>query len=223
MTQIDKATSGKARIPLLGYLNRSVLLTYAGVVSAVLGIWLAQTARIEGALICLVISGLCDLFDGPVARRFARDAVARRFGQEIDSLADMVSFIALPVVVAFGLGVRSIWWVPVLAGYALAGLIRLGYFSAVTLADATDAPDGARTLYYRGVPVTYAALVLPVAALATIAVPATAGPWLVGATLALLGLLFVLDVPVRKPRGASYAVFAAVAVALVTALSFAEL
>jgi CDP-diacylglycerol---serine O-phosphatidyltransferase len=214
--------SGNARVPLLGFFNRSVVLTYAGVVVAVLGMWLAHTARLEGALICLVIAGLADLFDGPLARRVSRDADARRFGQEIDSLADMVSFVALPVVVALGLGVRSLWWVPVLAFYALAGLIRLGYFNTITRADAADGRDGGPIRHYRGVPVTYVALVLPVAALATTALPATAGPWLVGAVIAVMGVLFVLDVPVRKPSGASYAIFAAVAVAIVTALSFAE-
>lgn len=215
--------SGKARVPLLGFLNRAVLLTYAGVAIAVLGMWLAHTARLEGALICLVIAGLCDLFDGPVARRFARDAVARRFGQEIDSLADMVSFVALPIVIAFGFGAQSIWWVPVFGGYALAGLIRLGYFNAVTLADVTDGGNDAPIRHYRGVPVTYAALVLPLAALATTAVPATAAPKLFGGVLALLGLLFLLNVPVRKPGGAGYAVFGALAIGIVTALSFTDL
>lgn len=212
---------GPSRLRFVGFANRSVILTYTGVAVAVLGTWLALTARLEAAAICLVVAGLCDLFDGPVARRVARGADARRFGQEIDSLADMVSFVALPIVIAFGLGVRSLGWVPVLAGYALAGLIRLAYFNAVT--GAANGSGGTPIRHYRGVPVTYAALVLPVAVLATAALPAAAGPWLVGGVLASLGLLFVLDVPVPKPRGTSYAVFGAVAVALVTALSFVEL
>lgn len=213
----------RRRNPFLGILNWSVAITYAGVASAVLGMWLAVTARVEGALIALVIAGLCDLFDGPVARRVARDDDARRFGAEIDSLADMVSFIALPIVVSFGMGLHSIWWVPLFAAYALAGVIRLGYFNAVTRTDPTDPRDGAAVRYYRGVPVTYAALVLPVAALATLAVPTGGRPWLFGAVLAVMGLLFVLDVPVRKPSGAAYAMFGAIAIALVVALSFATL
>jgi CDP-diacylglycerol--serine O-phosphatidyltransferase len=213
----------KARTPFLGFFNGSVVLTYVGVAIAVLGMWLAYTVRLEGALICLVIAGLCDLFDGPVARRIVRDVNARRFGQEIDSLADMVSFIALPVVLAFGLGVRSLGWVPILAGYALTGLVRLGYFHAVTLTDATNDHDDAPIHHYRGVPVTYVAVVLPAAALATLALPTAAGPWLVGVVLALLGVFFVLDVSVPKPRGATYAVFGLVAVTLVTALSFVDL
>lgn len=211
------------RIRFLGILNRSVVLTYTGVAVAVLGMWLAQTARIEGALICLVIAGICDLFDGPIARRVPRGDDARRFGQEIDSLADMVSFVALPVVVAHGLGVRSIWSVPVLVGYALAGLVRLAYFNAVTRGGPTDGPDGARVRHYRGVPVTYAALVLPLTALVTAVLPAAVGAVLVGVVIALLGVLFVLDVPVRKPGGVSLAVFAGVAVAIVVALSFVDL
>lgn len=220
------ATRGSARIGFLGIMNRSVVLTYTGVGVAVLGMWLAQTGRLEAALICLVVAGLCDLFDGPIARRVPRDDDARRFGQEIDSLADMVSFVALPVVVAHGLGVRSVWWLPVLAAYALAGLVRLAYFNAVTrgdVADGADGPTGARVSHYRGVPVTYAALVLPLAALLAAALPAAAGPVLVGAVLAALGVLFVLDVPVRKPGGVSYALFGALAVAVVVALSFVDL
>ncbi len=80
-----------------------------------------------------------------------------------------------------------------------------------------------RVRYYRGVPVTYAALVLPVAALATLAVPTGGRPWLFGGVLAVMGLLFVLDVPVRKPSGAAYALFGALAIGLVVALSFATL
>ena len=220
--------SGRAHgVRIIGFYNPSVVLTYAGVSVAVLGLWLAASARQEAALICLVVAGLADLFDGPLARRVTRDAAARRFGQEIDSLADMVSFIALPVVIAMSLGVRSGWAVPVLAVYALAGVVRLAYFNAVTRGDASGDASGDAAAEpvraFRGLPVTYAALILPAAALVAAALPASAMPWIVGVVLAALGALFVLDVPVPKPRGASYAVFGALAIAVVVALAFVDL
>ena len=216
--------SGRAHgVRIIGFYNPSVVLTYAGVSVAVLGLWLAASARQEAALICLVVAGLADLFDGPLARRVTRDAAARRFGQEIDSLADMVSFIALPVVIAMSLGVRSGWAVPVLAVYALAGVVRLAYFNAVTRGDASGDAAAEPVRAFRGLPVTYAALILPAAALVAAALPASAMPWIVGVVLAALGALFVLDVPVPKPRGASYAVFGALAIAVVVALAFVDL
>jgi len=111
----------------------------------------------------------------------------------------------------------------VLAGYALAGLIRLAYFNATTMADAADGDEGGRVTHYRGVPVTYAALIIPVTVLATSALPIGAREWVIGGVIAALAVLFVLNVPVRKPGGAMYAVFGALAIGVLAALAFVEL
>jgi len=218
---------------VIGIYDRAAVLTLLGVASAVLGMWFALSGQVRGALVCLVAAGVCDLFDGPVARRFPRDDAAGRFGIALDSLADAVSFVALPIAVAHALGVRSALAVPFLLGYALAGVVRLAYFTMLATAETTTAdasgaapvgttghgPEG----HYRGLPVTYAALVFPVAALLSPVLPR--GVFVAGyATLVgTVAVLFVLDVPVRKPRRAGYAVFAALAVAVTTALLIVDL
>ena len=53
---------------MIGYYNYTVYLTYVGLVSAVTGISLAVSGMPMGAAICLLISGVCDMFDGKIAR-----------------------------------------------------------------------------------------------------------------------------------------------------------
>ena len=52
---------------LLGYYDYTVILTYAGMLAAFAGILLSINESFRGAVICLMITGLCDMFDGTVA------------------------------------------------------------------------------------------------------------------------------------------------------------
>ena len=82
----------------IGKYNRSVILTYAGVGIAFLGVALVLAGQIAPAMICLILAGVCDLFDGVIARRCKRDEVVKEFGVQIDSLADVMDFLTLPSV-----------------------------------------------------------------------------------------------------------------------------
>lgn len=196
---------------IIGSWHPSVVLTYVGAATAAFGMSLVVGGHLRGAVACLVVAGLADLFDGPVARAMSRTDAQRAFGVHIDSLADVFSFVAFPVVLVAALVDR--WWVvPVLALYVVAGLARLAHFT-VTAAD-DDAPRG----QFRGLPVTYAALLLPLAALLRPHLGAAFGPFITAVT-AVLAVLFVLDVPVPKPRGVAYAALGLVAVAIMAALA----
>ena len=73
------------------------LLTYVGVSGSVVGMALTDgpdTRSWAGAGIAIAIA--CDLFDGRFARLFRRTEDDKRFGVEIDSLADVISFGLVP-------------------------------------------------------------------------------------------------------------------------------
>ncbi len=189
---------------VLGHWNGSVVLTYAGVAAAILGMALTNPAS---GFVCLVVAGVADLFDGVVARRFDRTAEQQAFGVQLDSLADMVGFVALPIVLALRT-TGDAWWQPlVLIGYAVAAIARLAYFNVITEAPAD----------YHGLPVTYAALALPLVYLLGRAVPSVYPPVLWTA-LAVLASAYVVDVRIAKPRGLAYGFFAALAVVTVVLL-----
>ena len=74
--------------PIIGFYGYWVVLTYLSVISAMAGICLAISGRVGAAVICLVISGICDMFDGTVARTAKRNEMQKAYGIQIDSLAD---------------------------------------------------------------------------------------------------------------------------------------
>jgi len=55
----------------IGKYDKSVVVTYLGVLSTMLGIYFIlgySVPKLTGAFICLMISGICDMFDGKIAR-----------------------------------------------------------------------------------------------------------------------------------------------------------
>lgn len=140
----------------IGKYNGSVILTYLGVGIAITGMWSALNGRPYQAMICLVLAGVCDLFDGSVAKLFQRDEAELAFGREIDSLADMISFIALPAVFALTMSGKAGLTVAAMVLYALAGIIRLGWFNIAGTEEVGE------DRFYSGLPVTYAALIFPI-------------------------------------------------------------
>lgn len=147
---------------MIGYYNYSVILTYIGLCSAVFGINMSLDGHgsIRGSLICLMICGLCDMFDGTIARTCKRTEDAKTFGMEIDSLCDLVCFGVYPVIIGYGLGNRSIISVVVGMFFVLAAIIRLGYFNVQEISKKIE-HNTEKRVYYTGLPVTSVALLIP--------------------------------------------------------------
>ena len=117
---------------MIGFYDYTVILTYISFISAVAGIFSASTMNLRWAIFFLAFSGLCDMFDGKIARtKKNRTEDEKNFGIQIDSLCDIVCFGVLPIVICYKLGMDRIWSMAILALYGLAGLIRLGYFNVM--------------------------------------------------------------------------------------------
>lgn len=144
---------------MVGFYNYTVILTYIGVVSAVLGIGLAMYGRTSMAIVCLMISGFCDLFDGSVARTKKRTENEQKFGIQIDSLADMICFGVLPVAIGFSVGLTQWYEAAALIVYVLAALIRLAYYNVTE--DELEFSENVPRVFYDGLPVTTVALIIP--------------------------------------------------------------
>jgi len=191
---------------VIGIYNASALVSMAGLCFAVATCALAIAAELELAIPCLIAAGVCDLFDGVVARREKRDAHAQAFGAELDSIIDMASFGLAPVVLGFAAGLSGPFaWISALA-YACAAAQRLANFNTTGL---TEDETGAK--YYTGLPVPYAALIFPLVLTIFRVLEVEAATWLAASYLAT-AVAFVTRVPIRKPGGRAYAVFPALAV-----------
>ncbi len=145
---------------MIGYYNYTVILTYMGLISGLLGIF----ASIEGhpifALGTLMFAGFCDMFDGLVARtKKDRTDKEKKFGIQLDSLADFVCYGILPVVIVYTTGVKE-WYALISYGiFSLAALIRLAYFNVMEDERQEQTTEARKS--YEGLPVTSVALILP--------------------------------------------------------------
>jgi len=198
----------------IGKYNKSVILTYIGVALRVLGMAFAFDREISYALSCLVVAGICDLFDGKIARMCKRNEAEKSFGVEIDSLADIFNFIAFPIIIFIGLGLKSWMDICIYIFYALAGIIRLAYFNMHALENNKDVPVN----FYQGLPVTYAALILPVAFLFSYFLQDAYFLILYRIIMFFIGVLFILNIRINKPKGKEYLFFSLLAIVVLYVL-----
>lgn len=193
----------------IGVWNLANCVTFLGIGAAVIGMFHAADPRI--AMLMLLISGICDLFDGRVARMFPRTDVEKRFGIQLDSFADTVSFVIFPAV--FLITQSHTFYAGLIAmAYIFAGVTRLCWFDITT--------DGA-TKYFQGMPVTFIALLLPL--LYAVALPEKLGDvtLIASAILIVMAVLFVANIPVKKPGTKGAIALLIIGIALCAVLLFA--
>ncbi len=182
---------------MIGYYNYSVILTYIGLCSAIFGVNMALDGHgsIRGSLICLMICGLCDMFDGTIARTCKRSDDAKTFGMEIDSLCDLVCFGVYPVIIGYGLGNRSMFSVACAMFFVLAAVIRLGYFDVQEINRKINNED--RRTNYTGLPVTSVALIIPAVMLLDLTSYFTISKYY-DVMLLIIGVCFISPFKVKK-------------------------
>lgn len=148
---------------LVGFYNPSVILTYVSLCIAVFSMYSAINRHCKLAIFLLMICGLCDMFDGTVARKFKRTEEEKKFGIQIDSLCDMVCFGVTPGIIGifmFDGGIGSFVGVITTLALCLCGLIRLAYFN-VTEETRQEATTERRN-FYEGLPITCSAIGAPI-------------------------------------------------------------
>ena len=182
-------------------------LTLLGLVAAVTCAILAMMDHLAYAVVALMISGVCDLFDGVLARRCNRSAAQAEFGGRLDSIVDACSFGFAPVVLMHSAGLKGIWEVPLLMFFVVCVVWRLAFFDMVGLQSV------GKQRYFVGLPVNYVAMFLPLAFLA--------GFWgelylrVCVATITLcLSVAMISTARIRKPSGVFYVLFPAAGLVL---------
>ena len=145
---------------MIGFYDYTVILTYMSLVSAVGGITLVTNNHPILATFCLLFCGLCDLFDGKVARsKKNRSDEEKSFGIQIDSLVDVVAFGVLPGTMTIVLCGHRWYAFLVSALFVLAGVIRLAYYNVTEELRQKETDDVRKT--YSGLPITFSSLIFP--------------------------------------------------------------
>lgn len=153
---------------MLGNYDYTVWLTY---LSAVLGVTgtlfgVAGEGHPWTAGVCLILCAILDGFDGRVARsKKNRTEAEKRYGIEIDSFADTISFGVLPCALVYAMGKalgplapQPFWTVFYVVAplFVLAAVIRLASFNVAAETAPQTGPKA-----FTGLPVTSSGILYP--------------------------------------------------------------
>jgi len=185
-------------IRLIGVYDYTVILTYLSLFSAVIGQIQAGKGHLGFAVACVAFSGLCDAFDGAVARtKKNRTEDEKAFGIQLDSLVDVICFGVLPAYICYAMGVRGILGVALMFFYTMCAVARLAFFNV--LETKRQQAEGGKNKFYRGLPVTSISIILPIFYILGELIPQNMFVVVLYIMLAVVGFLFILDFRVRKP------------------------
>lgn len=229
---------------MIGFYDYTVILTYLSILSGTTGIILCLNGVGHPYLgmFFLLFSGLCDTFDGKVARsKKDRTEQMKKFGIQIDSLSDLIAFGVLPACIGIAMIRRglegttlpnfrfvSVGREPIVYQaisiiiaifYVLVAMIRLAYFNVLEEEDENRDESGQKV--YTGLPVTSAALVFPAVLLIHIFIRADLTLLYFGVMI-VMGFLFISKIQIKKPENRQIALmillgvveFAALAIVL---------
>ena len=188
----------KKLLRFIGFYDYTVYLTYLSLISSVFGITQAIHGDYKAAIFCLAFSGICDAFDGRVARtKKNRTEDEKNFGIQLDSLCDVICFGVFPALICYLLGVRGVVGLAIIFFYCLCAVIRLAFFNV--LEANRQKTEGGCNKTYRGLPVTSISFILPIAFWLQFLMPDLVFLSLLHFLMLLVGFLFILDFPIRKP------------------------
>ena len=139
------------------HFNLANLFTFVNITAGLLAVYFITQNNFFIAIILAWIGGAFDIFDGKIARKYN---LSNEFGIQLDSFADFLSFVLVPVFLIF-----QAVYAPSLSGagiivaavvsiyYVISGLRRLIHFNL-------NADAGEVENYFTGVPTPLGAILL---------------------------------------------------------------
>lgn len=214
---------------MIGFYNYTVIVTYLSLLCSMFGmVECVRQSSVNGrgdfrlAVLMLALSGLCDMFDGKIARtKKERTEDEKKFGVQLDSLCDVVCFGAYPVLLGYCIGMRGKFSGAIFALYVIGAVVRLAFFNVMEDKRQKETTENRKE--YRGLPVTSIAVIFPVAYFVGLLFKSRGYEGGMGLILQIAmlvtGVLFVVDFKVKKPGNLMIAVFALI-VAIVMLVVF---
>ena len=200
---------------MIGFYNYTVILTYIGAIFGICGIVASFNNNIILAIIFLMLSAVCDMFDGKIARTMKRTKQEKRFGIQIDSLSDFVCFGVQPAMIGYNVGMKEWYFLPIIIYYILAALIRLAYYNVMEeeRQNKTDKDLEMCT----GLPVPPSAIIFPVVYLVCKALEVNA-TYAYAAVMVLVATLFIKRFSIKKLKTKGLLVMIALGILVLTLL-----
>ncbi|HEX3810324.1 MAG TPA: CDP-diacylglycerol--serine O-phosphatidyltransferase [Rhizomicrobium sp.] len=200
-------------------------LTLVGLCCGATSMRFAFSGQWKAAVVAIACAAIFDMLDGRAARLFGADS---KFGAQLDSLADLVSFGIAPSVLVYMWTLyhaNGVGWALTLI-YCVCCAIRLARFNIEADAEHEDGEEVEPAGHFTGVPTPAAAclIMLPLLLSFQFSDPVFSGPILTGAMMALVSVLMVSKLhtfsfkKLRVPRHMAVPVMALVCIVLTSAV-----
>lgn len=181
----------------IGFYDYTVILTYLSLISALCGITQAASGHFNAAVICLGICGVCDSFDGRIARtKKNRTEDEKSFGVQIDSLCDLVCFGVFPAVFCYCLGVQGILGMAIISFFCICAVIRLAYYNVLDAKKKNGTYTD--TAAFHGLPVTMSSILVALTYCLNFVLPENVFLIILHIVPVLIGFLNLLDFRIEK-------------------------
>lgn len=139
---------------IIGHYRKCDLLTMTSLVLAFIGILFATYDEFTISIFLLMACGICDAFDGVLARSKEYTEEQKCYGVQLDSLNDIVAFGVYPAIINALLSDSILgMWSSII--FVLAGLIRLAYFNMLA-----ETKQNKKNKYI-GLPITTISIIMP--------------------------------------------------------------
>lgn len=137
--------------------NIANLVTYTNITFGVFALVLISNENYIWACVFAWLAGFADIFDGKLARKYN---LSTQFGIQLDSFADFLSFVIIPIYLVYSYFLKNITVTPIeyivmaiMAFYIISGIIRLITFNL-------NSNEGEVEKYFTGIPTPLGAILL---------------------------------------------------------------
>lgn len=202
---------------MIGFYDYTILLTFLGLASSVFGMTRAMDGNFRLAIACLAFSGLCDTFDGRIARsKKTRSQDEKLYGIQLDSLCDVVCFGIFPAMICYMLGLSSPIGLAAIAYYCICSVIRLAFFNVLETNKLILQDNGEKV--YHGLPITSIAVILPLTFLLEFFMKERTFCFVLLGMLLCVATCFILDFKIKKPKLRTIGILIAIVAVAVTVI-----
>lgn len=177
----------------IGFYRSCDLLTMTGTSMALLGTVFAINGNKLLPIFCLIISGICDAFDGKLARKHESTKEQSVYGVQLDSLSDLISFGVFPLVLTVCCLPKNCYyaWIALIF-YSLCGMIRLAYFNTLDICNKSEKG------YFIGAPITTISIIYPLVYLACFINHFKYYPLIASIFFIFVGISFIYRIKIKK-------------------------
>lgn len=177
---------------IIGYYRKCDILTMCGTFLAFIGIILAINDHFTFSAFCLFLCGVCDGFDGKLARMKRYKKEQKVYGAQLDSLSDVICFGVFPAILT-SLICNNIYVYIISAIYMLCGLVRLAYFNTLDIM-----PKSKKNVFI-GVPITTVAIIYPIILFIIRFINFNILKIVMPIILLILSISYILNIEFKKP------------------------